>query len=169
MKKYLCLIAMLAAATVLGVFADDAKTREWGAVTCNAQMSIELKESKSEIQSNQSVYLVIRIKNVSTNDTIGVYQSLAIVVNSLVNFSFVVISPSGKDVSPKAAEYFRGGSAGSYSIGPGQIKTFDYDLNYLCKFDEVGTYKVTAKKRLFPDLEEKCELVSNSLNIVVSK
>ena len=85
MKNHLGFSVMLLVMSVWQIFADDLRTNEWGSVNCNTQMSIALKNLKEGIHANQPVNLVIRIKNVSTNDTISVYHSPAIVHNSLVN------------------------------------------------------------------------------------
>jgi hypothetical protein len=167
MKNQLCFILVFTVMAVRQVHADDMKTNMWGDATCNAQMSLELKDQNIEIKANQPVDLVIHIKNVSSNETFSVYQSLAIVDNSLVNFSFGVTSPSGKDISPKPAEYYNGGSGGEYQIAQGQTKEFDCNLSYLCKFNEMGTYKIIAKKRLWPDLNKQCEITSNPLYVTV--
>lgn len=74
----------------------------------------------------------------------------------------------GQDISP-ALPKFISGSGGQIAITPNQIQEFEFNLSHLCKFDEIGTYKIIAKKRLFPSIDDRCEMVSNPLNVVISK
>ena len=67
MKKQLC-YSIFAALTVWQAFAGDSQTDEWGAVTNNFPMSISLKGDKNEITTNQPCILLIRYRNVSTNE-----------------------------------------------------------------------------------------------------
>ena len=169
MKKISFFSLTFIAAIVCKIFAADLTTNEWGSVACDAQISVQLRGSGEEIKTNQPIELAIRIKNVSTNETLHVFQSLAVVVDSYVNFSYVVISPSGKDISPKHAKVWNGGSAADYFIAPGQSKEFGCNLGYVCKFEEIGTYEVFVKKRFSIDVNDKCEITSSPLYIKISK
>ncbi|HTB82833.1 MAG TPA: hypothetical protein VK742_04195 [Candidatus Sulfotelmatobacter sp.] len=169
MKNYYWLLLIALIAHVFPVFADDLKTNDWGQAFCNAQMSIKLKSANNLLRTNQPVIIAINIKNTSSNETISVYQSLAILNNSFVNFSFEVNSPSGENISGKPAELFNGGSGAIYQIAPGQTKEFEYALSSLCRFDKIGTYKTIAKKRLWPDTNKQCQITSNPLEIVISQ
>jgi DNA-binding beta-propeller fold protein YncE len=124
-------------------FADDLKTNDWGAVTNNAQMSISLTGGGNEIKTNEPVRLLIRFRNISTNETIAIFRPNAIETDP--TFSFIVVSPSGKDVSPSSPKIFVG-SGGVLPIDPNQTVELEFNLSDLCKFDEVGTYKIIAKK-----------------------
>ena len=170
MKRITCFFLVLILFTMTNhAVANGTTTNEWGPVNCNAQISVQLKDPEKEIKINQTVNLVIYIKNVSTNETLYVFQSLAVVIDSYIDFSFNIISPSGKDISPKQSKYWNGGSAGIYPLLPGQVKEFSYNLSYICKFDEVGTYKVIVKKKFGLWQDGKCEAASNPLTITVSR
>ena len=62
-------------------------------------------------------------------------------------YSFVVVDPSGKDVSPDLDKPF-GGSASPITIGPGQTQGLDYNFGGICKIDKIGTYRIVAKKKI---------------------
>jgi hypothetical protein len=51
------------------VAAGDTNRYEWGPVISNLQMSIHLKDGGTEIKTNQPVEMVMRIRNLSTNQT----------------------------------------------------------------------------------------------------
>ncbi|GEM_PF-1937462 len=143
MKTYLHCFSILA---VFSAFADGIETNNWGATTNGVQVSIGLSGGGEKITINQPVKLVIRFKNVSTNEILNVSrQSL---LESDDSYSFVVISQSGQDVSPSAKPRFIPGSGTSIRIAPRQVKAVQYELSRRCKFDEIGAYKVIAKIEL---------------------
>lgn len=165
MKKYLCFISLFAAMTVLRVFASDTKTNEWGVVTNGIQMSIDLKGNSEKVTTNEPVILLIRYRNVSTNETVTVYNLKAVALDA--TYSFVVVSPSGKDISPSLPKSLAG-SGVNYSVAPNQTKEFEISLSQLCKFDEPGTYTITTKKMVFSDPKKKWFMVvSNPLKVSV--
>jgi hypothetical protein len=129
-------------------------TNEWGAVACNVQISIALKEPVTEIKAGEPVDLVIRAKNVSTNDAFNVYED----DNDL---SFAIIAPSGRDVSPVPPKDAVSSSGAVIHVPAQQTKEFEYNPNY--KFDEIGTYTITAK---IP-IRNSCQAVSNPLSVTV--
>ena len=167
MKKYLYYSTMLAMLIVRQVFADTLQTNEWGAINNNIQMSVSLKSGVNEIKTNQAVLLVIRFKNVSTNETFRIYQANAIEYDR--GYSWVVISPSGNDISPNMEKIPASESGGFIRLSPNQIKELEFNFSHLCKFDEIGTYKIVAKKTLLsPENQKPVTVVSNPLNIVIS-
>jgi hypothetical protein len=158
---------MLAVIMVGRVSADDIKTNEWGVITNNVQMSISLKDDGAQIKTNKSLSLLIRIKNTSTNEAVFLYNALALNADPLIGVSCAVISPSGKDISPKPRMFWHG-SGGHIILPPNQINEFEFSLSQLCKFDEIGTYKIIAKKIIWFGNDKQFEIVSNPLTIVVS-
>jgi hypothetical protein len=166
MKKYLCFISIYATMIIGRVLAGDTETIEWGAVTNNFQMSISLKCGGHEIKTNEPVVLLIKYRNVSTNETIIVFNHIVPAMDA--TYSFVVISPSGKDISPNIPKSLTG-SGGNYPISPNQTREFDVDLSQFCKFDELGAYKIISKKVIFADPKNKWfTVVSNPLSIIAS-
>jgi hypothetical protein len=151
----------------IGLTGDQkqAPANEWGTVTYNTQISIGQKNSEKAFTTNQTIQLLVRIKNLSTNEEYGVgVQSPFILTEGL---SFVVISPSGKDMSPifqKSPRF----SGGMVWVHPNQTDGFCFELNEICKTDEVGTYKIILKmERATPDRRKIFEIVSNPLFISV--
>ena len=140
-------------------------TNEWGAVTYNTQISIALNSTEKEFKANQVVQLLVRIKNLSTNEEYGVYVQGDFKLTG--GLSFAVTSPSGKDVSPVFHDTNRG-SGGFIWVHPNQIDGFGFQLDEICKTDEIGTYKIVlTMKRWTPDRKKSFEIVSNPLFITV--
>jgi hypothetical protein len=166
MKKQFC-YSIVVALAVWQVFADDPKTHEWGAVTNNFQMSINLKGDKNEITTNQPCILLIRYRNVSTNEMFRVFEANGTVYDP--SYSFVVISPSGKDISPDMKKVRSGDSWANHEVGPNQTVEIEFNLTYLCKLNEVGTYKIIAKKGQMWSVarDKEFTVVSNPLNVLV--
>jgi hypothetical protein len=144
MKTLLTYLLTFVTLFVWQVYADGMKTNDWGAVTNNFQMSISLKGDKSEITNNQPCILLVRYKNVSTNETLNVYEA-----EHDPSYSFTVISPSGKDISQDIKKFHPSDSGGYIPVRPNQSVKFEFNLSYLYDLHEVGTYKVIAKKKVW--------------------
>ena len=165
MKTYLYLVLVSGLILTRQAFGDDAKTNEWGAVACNAQMSIELKEPTKEIKTNTPVNLTIHIRGNSTNE---VYYFM--IYSYPTDYSWIVTSPSGKESIFK--ESYPMDSFATMMVRLDEIPNWweDFNLSSVYNFNEVGTYKVIAKKEILSGGGlKKCEVTSNSLNIVISK
>jgi hypothetical protein len=167
MKKYLYYFSIFTVLNLWQVFADDIETKEWGAVTNDSQMSIRLKDEKREIKIDQSLVLSIRIRNLATNDAFFFYEATEENTNLTTGISYNVISPSGKEILPTVKAY--GGSSGGFiTVHPNQIKEFEFNLSQIYKLDEVGGYKIIAKKTVWHDQNKQYEVISNPLNVIVS-
>jgi hypothetical protein len=165
MKKYIVSVVVIVGLAAQHLFAEDARTSEWGSVNCNAQMSIGLKGNMKEVATNQPFGLFIRIKNISSNETFHLYHRLG--GDRLdPSLAFVVIAPSGKDVSP-ILELVARGSGASVSVTPSQTHEFEVNLSHLCKVDEVGTYTIIAKENIGTPGNQPCWVVSNPLHVSV--
>ncbi|MBP7826039.1 MAG: hypothetical protein KA236_05775 [Verrucomicrobia bacterium] len=144
MKQHFRFVVILSLVYALQSFSEDAKGNEWGPVTNNAQMSIASQAAKNELKIGQPVNLWVRYRNISTNQTVCVFA-----VNGTVHdpeYSFFVMSPSGKDVSPDLKKWAPE-SGRIMCVRPRQVRAIEFNLSAVCKFDEVGTYKITAQKR----------------------
>ncbi|MGB8367711.1 MAG: hypothetical protein ACLPYZ_00190 [Limisphaerales bacterium] len=163
MKKILSLILMLSATTGLRALADG--TNET-ASSCDAEISIKLKEPAKEIKTNEPVILTVQIKNTSTNEML-----MFRIENMPTDFTWAVTSPSGKDLSPKPDLLHEAISGWFPKLKPLESREIDFDLSSVCSFNEVGIYKVVAKKQVVSlSLPKKgCEIVSKPLDIVISK
>jgi len=89
------------------------------------------------------------------------------------DFTWVITSPSGKDLSPKPDLLHEAISGSFPKLKPLESDETDYDLSSVCKFNEIGTYKVIVQKQVIsiaPSSErKKCEIVSIPLKTVISK
>jgi hypothetical protein len=94
------------------------------------------------------------------------YNALAVNADPLMGVFCVVISPSGKDISPNPRTFWHG-SAAHIILPPNQIKEFEFNLSQLCNFDETGTYKIIAKKTIWFGNDKRFEIISNPLNMIV--
>ena len=164
MKKYLFCLSMFAALSAVRVFADDTNKIEWGAITNNVQTSISLKDGPATIKTNQPFSLLARIRNVSTNHTFSFCLPFPPEYES--GLKWVVISPSGRDVSPVPKLVLRVSNA-IVLMNPNQIYEFEFKLSSICKFGESGIYKIVAKMDISWSPHEPCWVVSNPLYLTV--
>lgn len=165
MKDNILSVVLLAGLAGRHILADEVRTNEWGSVNCNAQMAIGLKGNMKEVKTNQPFRLFVRIKNISSNETFHLYHRLG--GDRLdPGLAFVVISPSGKDVS-LIPEIVARGSGANVSVTPNQTHEFEFNLSHLCKFDEVGMYKIIAKENIGTAGNQPCWVVSNPLYVSV--
>jgi hypothetical protein len=167
MKKYFIYCSMLITLFGWQVFAENPKADDWGAISNNLQMSIRLDGKENQIKAGQSFNLLIRYKNISTNETFIFYE-----VNGTINdrtYSFIVTSPSGKDVSPDMTKIQPSFSGVFRGISSGQIVEIKFNLSKFCSLDEIGAYKITVKKEkiLQPAQNKEFAIISNPLSVVV--
>lgn len=168
MKTYL--YGLLISATMLSTqrgLANDPNANVWGAATNDFQMSINPNDDQHEFKTNQTCTLLIRYRNISTNDTFWVYER----TEWDPNYAFQVVSPSGKDISPDMENIPHGDSGAVRHVGPGQIIEIKFNLSKLLRFDQIGTYRITAKNKGIWSVEKHTQfrVVSNPLIITVSK
>ena len=173
--------ALFALSTAL---AGERTTDAWGPATNNAQMAISVTSPwsqtfqvgdtnvaaarfsvKHEVKVGQPFSLLVRIRNLSTNETLSFYNALQPNTSPDVGLACVVISPSGKDVSPTRTA---AGGSGQFAVArPNQTTQFEFGLSGLCKLEETGTYKITAKKNTFGNADKAFVLTSNTLSVSV--
>ena len=163
MKNCIHCFLVVGLLAVRGALADGATADKWGTVTNNVQMSIALKSDENEIKTNQTVKLAIRFRNVSTNKTFWIFNSE--IPEELPGLSFVVTSPSGKDTS--LTTKLTQSSGRGVRVAPSHIRELEFDLTRLYKFNEVGTYQITAKFGELLGGKSKFEVVSNPLSLGV--
>ncbi len=151
--RYFLIAASLAARAALAApeVADD----KWGTATNDFQISIALKDDGNVIRTNKPVKLTLWIKNVSTNQKHDILKPNS----ARQGFDVVVIEPSGKKLAtddPQEGAV----SAQRFVLGPNQVRKIEIDLSKVCKFDNTGTYQITAMYRMLG-------LISNQLNVSV--
>jgi hypothetical protein len=187
--------ALLAACRALA--GEPANT--WGPVTNDAQMAISVVSpgslmlskkfivpggtnklggattlpvaAKSELKAGEPFSLLVRIRNLSTYKTVT-FACWGACPGAKDGLACVVISPSGKDISPRVATnssgpFFRAGSVEFVVAQPNETAEFEFPLSQLCKLDEIGTYRITAKKSSYAKAEEAFVLTSNTLSVSV--
>jgi len=133
---------------------------EWGAVSNNVQMSISLK-----VVVGQSFSLRVRYQNLSTNQIVRMYISNYPYLESFGGMGFVVISPTGKDISPQ--EKTSGSYSGGFArFGSNEVKEAEFPLGDVYKLNEIGDYHISAKKTLLIGTNS-VEVVSNPLLVSV--
>lgn len=165
MKKNFCCLLLCIVASVWTAYAEDVGTNVWGPANCNEQLAIALPDIGSGIKTNQPFNLLIRFKNLSTNDQIRLNIPTETEVDA--EFWFEVITPSGKDISPKLKQ-FPHGSGSLIIIGPNKVYERTFNLSALCELRETGIYKITAKRAVFTSASaQPCVIVSNPLSLSV--
>jgi hypothetical protein len=142
----------------------DHSALEWGPATNGVQLAIWLKNDAGSVKTNEPVGLLIKIKNVSTNEILHMYTWQATKAGS--SLSMVVESPQGDHLSP-AAEFSPNGSGWLISVPPDQVYQYDFNLTYLCKFNDFGTYTITAKELIGRDDKDAAWVISNPLSFTV--
>lgn len=157
-------VALFIAASTPG---SEQPATEWGAVSNEVQMAISLKGDARAIETNEAFQLRVRVKNMGgTNvwSTLGV----APVNKRSLGIECEIISPSGRDVSPVPPKenYILPHFVG-LNVPPGKVEEFEFKLSDICKLDEVGTYKITAKKWIGRDKNQGWVVTSNPLFISV--
>jgi hypothetical protein len=99
---------------------------------------------RSEVKVGQPFSLLVRIRNLSTNETFS-FDYGAEWPDAELSLACIVVSPSGKDVSPIVHDppgaYY---SLRSAIARPSQTTEFEFPLSDFCKLEELGTYKITA-------------------------
>ena len=130
-------------------------------------MSISLKNGGPEIETNQFVTLLVRFRNLSTNETIRLYRYIFDDTGSHGGVSCRVISPSGKDILPNTDNTLHSGSGANYPVPPNRIYEFEFDLGNFCKFSEVGTYEIIATKTVIVGQNKMFPFISNPLHVSV--
>ena len=160
-KVILCAILMTQQKLVAQI-----QTNQWGPIMHGARLS--LLELKLNQQQETNCYLRIRVQNVSTN---GV--SVVITGDPLANFAFVVHSPSGRDISPKAHAYSPGSWRSSTLVRPDSIYEFPrIPILAVCPLREQGHYTLIAKLSVgLPSgsgTNRWQEIVSNPLRVLVT-
>ncbi len=169
MKKILYLILTIGTITGSQVFADD--TNQIGTASCDAEISIKLKEPTKEIKTNVPVFVAIQVKNLSTNEML----MINIQNDMLWDFIWKIISPSGKEISPKPDPLHEPISGWFPKLKPLESRESNCDLSEICNFNETGTYKVIVKEKAVfflentPKEHKACEIISKPLDIIISK
>jgi hypothetical protein len=148
---------------------------DWGAPTNQLQMSIDLKQGGERTSTNQPVVLLIRIRNLSSKDTVHFQQPHFRQPGEPERasaFSFLVVTPSRKAVTLTVEEPLHSGGQFVF-VGPGETREIDFDLSKLCKFDESGTYQIVSRCLLgrWLDREGKTvkavQVISNPLRVSI--
>lgn len=147
MKKRLFYFFTFLALAVRPTFADDTKTNEWGPVNdyYHSQLSISFVGGFHEIKTNQPLNLLISVKNTSANESFTVWVANGWIESS-AGFSWAITSPTGKESLLKTGRI--GGSGGPITVLPNQVIQSEFNLSSVYKFDEIGTYKIVARRDL---------------------
>jgi hypothetical protein len=130
-------------------------------------MSLRLEGDKTQVKASGPFSLLIRYRNVSTNETFGLTYDGETPLDDFT-YSFIVLAPSGKDIS-LAKEMQENSSGYIRQLKPGEIIEVEVNLSKWYSLNEVGTYKITAKKgdMLWAGKPEAFEVVSNPLDVKV--
>ena len=143
MKRYLGWLPItLAALAVFRALVSGAETNVWGAATNKFQISICTKGGEKHFKSNEAVTLLIRLRNLSATETFVFYRANA--AERSPDFSYTVIAPSGKDVSPPRPFGYHG-SGTTVDIRPRDSEEMQVNVSKLCTLGEIGTYKIIVR------------------------
>ncbi|HEY3762223.1 MAG TPA: hypothetical protein VGN23_10805 [Verrucomicrobiae bacterium] len=156
------LLAFICQLFAYALYGDD-----WGMANNRVQMSIHTENGQSaEFETNQPVLISVCFKNISTNETFRLYRANAIEFDP--GYSWQVISPSGKDISPNMEKIHPSESGGFIPLLPNGTNELKFNMSHLCDFTEIGTYKITGKKGIYsPAMKKAVFVVSKPLFVVV--
>lgn len=143
MKSTLLLLTVVVLMTGGRGLVGNIKAGEWGPVTNSLQMSLRLQCEREEIKTNEPVRLLVQVRNVSTNEVIWIPRPKE-AVEKTGYFSFVVVSPSGRNISPASQPKPYYGSV--RLLAPGHTEDFKVDLSRICNLEEIGTYRIIARR-----------------------
>jgi hypothetical protein len=166
MRKHLYSILIFGMCAVSGAFSGGTGGSDWGEVTNNVQISLTLKGGQREIKTTAPVPLLVGFRNLSTNQTVGVFRTGAVEYDD--TYSWVVISPSGKDVSPDFRTIPTCDNGHTLYIPPAHTNQVELNFRNLCRFDEVGTYKIVAKKQIWLGVNKRWLAISNPLLVSIA-
>jgi hypothetical protein len=161
-QVFLSLIA--AVSIVFEAAGDERAAAAWGPVSNNVQMSISLDGGDRQPKTNEPFQLVVRLRNLSTTN-VWAFKSGAPTSDPYGGVLCLITSPSGRDVSPNKPDNSDSGEF--INVAPSGVETFVFKLGSICKFEEIGTYRITAKKLVAIDKNKQWSVVSNPLLISV--
>lgn len=165
MKTIFCYLSFWLALSTSVLGAGDSE--QWGIATNGVQMSISLAGGAKDIKTNEPVKIMIRYRNVSTNEVVFVSKANAIEFDQ--GYSWAVVSPSGKDISP---DMFSPASVsmGWVTLNPQASTEIAFNLSLKCSFNENGTYNIVATKGIYSVTSQKAfKVISNPLSVVVHR
>jgi hypothetical protein len=165
MKTYIYYLIFFTGILLKCAATEGIGTNAWGPINSNLQMSISVKGGTNEIKTNQPLILLVRIRNLSTNENYYYERYGDGLVDSVTNF--VVTSPSGKDILPLYLSISRH-PARFETVLAGKTLEYDFVLTFEYKFDELGVYKIIANKTLtLPGSNESVTVTAAPLFITV--
>lgn len=131
-----------------------------------SEVSRNVKVGGTTINATTEVVLLIVFTNMSTNETY--YVPTAHGIENDPRYSLLVITPSGKRLLPHGDPWcIRAESLDSLDPDKMRHRAFTFNLSAICKFDEIGSYTITATRQVdWPDgKQELFEVASNPLTI----
>lgn len=140
---------------------------DWGQATNHVQISLALKGGQREIKTTEPVTLLVGFRNLSTNQTVGVFRAGAVEYDD--TYSWVVISPSGKDISPDFRRIPTSDNGHTLYILPGHTNQVELNFRNLCTLDEVGAYRIVVKKQIWLGVNKRWLAVSAPLSVSIAK
>ena len=154
MKKniYYYLIAFVT--VTVCAYASEHATNDLRAATNNVQMTVSLAGNNKKIKYGEPLKLILRFKNISTNETFHFIQTRE--VTEIADYSFVINFPSGRQVSLRKKSLIVDSDTGP-SIGPNETFERELEVNKVCQLDEAGTYKIIVQREIWGPLEKRKE------------
>lgn len=120
------------------------------------KLSLKLEREPTEDASGQTVWLTVRITNISQQNVDVLMSS-----NHELQYTFSVIGPDGRPAPPtKDAEKLRrtprgSGSQQLFTLKPGQSASWGvHPLSDLVDFSKPGTYRITATRHFGAPIDE---------------
>lgn len=119
-------------------------------------MSIRLKDGGTTIKTNQPIDLIIRIRNLSTNEAFGFSMCNNQELSPSANSSLKVLSPSGKDIyvwhSPLLKDGSFSGAFQNVNVPPQGAYEYQFRAGGFSDAVTNGVYKVIATRKVLHGL-----------------
>jgi hypothetical protein len=130
------------------------------------ELSRSLKAGSKTINKGDPITLTISFTNASITQTF--YMLTSRNIEDDTQYSFTVITPSGKQIAPHANP--RGAFSGGHrTLAANGTIQFTFALSKVCSFDEIGDYIISATRIMEQHGEKESffKVVSNPLKIAV--
>lgn len=160
--KILCFVLTFCITGVYAIRGAETNGFKWGPIAGNFQMSVRLRDGGNEIKTNQPVDLMIRLRNLSTNESYNFIYGGALSVPTPGEFSLEVISPSGKNIC-KYPKYSNGGSSVWAHVPPHGTWEQEFPLGRLIEYETNDVYKIVVRRMIHTNVV----VISNPLYLKV--
>lgn len=152
MKIAYYIVSLLCVATAGVSHADETNTAAWGPKVGNLQMFVRLKDGGSEIETNQPIELLVRVKNLSTNKSVVLTEWMGAEIFETTSLS-PILTVSGRE------QHYEIRVDGSFSgtidprvAPPNGYYEYEFNIGRLKDPKTKSVYKIVTKRMVGANL-----------------